>query len=139
MKTFLFATLLISSQAFSVVSVDCKISSSLEFIANFDSSNNSISVTRKESKVESNFPGISFEQINKADLNQNQKLIDLAKANDIPIAQANSANHFVIQKSGAETTELVDFISIDAESIGAAAILGSVTQRCLLTFHNSAR
>ncbi len=128
--SFILFILLVSPFAFSQISVDCKISASYELIADYDVSSNSILVTKKENEKESKFAGVSFEQVNKDDLNRNADLIDLAKKADIPIERANSANRFVIQKSNNASIELVDFISIDAESIGLAANLGGLIQKC---------
>ncbi len=114
----------------SQVTIDCKISASLEIIANYDVTNNSILITKRENTKVVSFPGISFEQLSKESLDQNQRLMDLAKAAEIPIERANSANLFVVQKSASESTELVDFISVEAESLGTLAVLGPVIQKC---------
>lgn len=125
-----FLISILSPLAFSQVTVDCKVSSTYELVASYNNSQNSVLVTKVENGVSSDYVGTSFQQLSKTSLNQNQDILALAKSVGIDVTRANAANIFILQQSSTSKTELVDFISVDAQSLGVAAVIGASTQIC---------
>ncbi len=112
------------------VEVDCKISATYELAASYDSSKNILSATKKQNGETASYLGVSFEQLNKVSLNKDADILALAKAVGFSLTKVNAANRFILTQSNIDKTELVDFIDIDGESLGTAAVLGPKFQIC---------
>ncbi len=119
-----------SSNAFSQ-SVNCKISDSYAVSASYDERTQVLHVIKTENGETADFKGISFEQLDKVNLNKNASLLKLAQDASIEVTRANSASVFVLQKSADSVTEVVEYVSVDGESLGIAAMIGPKIQKCL--------
>ena len=112
-------------------SINCKISDSFSVSASYSETTQSIHVIKTENGETADFKGISFEQFDKVHLNKNASILKLAQDAGLDISLANSASFFVLQKSDTSVTELVEFVNVDGESLGVAAMIGPKTQKCL--------
>jgi hypothetical protein len=112
-------------------SVNCKISESFSVSASYSENTQIVHVIKTENGETADFKGISFEQFDKIHLNKNSALIKLAQDAAIDVSHANSASLFVLQKSDTSVSQLVEFVNIDGESLGIAAMIGPKIQKCL--------
>ncbi len=121
-----------SSESFSQTSVDCKVSGQLFYSAVYDSAKDSIQVTETQNGTQTNFPGVLFQQANKAAINNSSVLLDLAKAANVDINLVNSLNIFGLSAADADHIVAVyNFIDVNGMSLGSSIAINGKSQACL--------
>ena len=128
--SLVLSSLVLSTQVFAQ-SINCKISSTSALSASYDEHTHNVHVIKTENSQTIVYSGVSYDVLSKVSVNKNIELTKIANDALIDLSSVNTASVFVLQKTSEAFTELVDYVNVNAESIGTAVVFGSKIQRCL--------